>query len=129
MKKIFFYLLFLPFINWQSLLAQSSYTLTIERASESISFCAIATENNEVIAVVDSWRDGISELIRIDANGNITDSLVFSSMPNRFYSIRQIGQAIHENTYFGFGWQWTDFETPRYLWIFEFDDNFNIQRG
>jgi len=25
------------------------------------------------------------------------------------------------------GWQWTDFEGDRYLWIFEFDDDFTIQ--
>ncbi|MCL2040551.1 MAG: T9SS type A sorting domain-containing protein [Bacteroidales bacterium] len=129
MKKHLFLLLFLPIISWQSLWSQSSYTLTIERAGESVSPCAIATENNEVIAVLDrlGLEDGIAELIRIDANGNITDSLLFSSVPNRFNRIIQIGQSIHENTYLGLGVQWTGIETSKYLWIFEFDDNFNVQ--
>ena len=111
------------------MLAQTNYTLTIEKESECVSPCAIATENNEVIAVVNrnGVEHGISELIRIDANGNITDSLIFSSTPNRFYRIIQVGASIHEETYFGLGWQWTDLEDFRYLWIFEFDNNFNIQ--
>ncbi len=101
MGKHFFLFLFLSIISWQSLSSQeSSYTLTIERESGCISHCAIATKNNEVIAVVNSVGagNGTSELIRIDVNGNITNSLVFSSMPNRFYRISKIGQSIHEET-------------------------------
>ena len=129
MKKYLFLLLLLPVISWQSLLAQSDYTLTIERASESLSYCAIATENNEVLAVVNRLgaENGIAELLRIDASGNITDSLVFSSLPNRFYRISKIGQSIHKATYFGLGLQWDDFDASPYIWIFEFDDDFNIQ--
>ena len=129
MKKYLFLSLLLPIISWQTLLAQSSYTLTIERANESLSYCAIATENNEVLAVVNRFgaEEGIAELIRIDANGNIIDSLVFSSVPNRFYKISKIGQSIHEATYFGLGLQWGDNELLPHLWIFEFDDDFNIQ--
>ena len=117
-------------INGHTIFAQSSYSLTIEREEETVPCCAVSTENNEVIASLNRLRfgeqSGISELIRIDANGKITDSLVFSSIPNRFYKIAQIGQSIHEGTYFGFGWQWTDVGTSYYLWIFEFDDSFNI---
>ena len=128
MKKQLF-LLLLPLISWQILLAQDGYTLTIERDSDCVPTCVIATEDNEVIAVINRFgtETGISELIRIDASGNITDSLIFSSMSNRFYRIIQIGQSIHEETYFGLGWQWSDSEdSHRYLWVFEFDGEFNI---
>jgi hypothetical protein len=130
MKQQFFLLPLLLIISWQSLLAQGDYTLTIERESDCLSPCTIATKNNEIIAVLNRFgtENGISELIRIDVNGNITDSLIFSSMPNKFYKILQIGTSIHEGTYFGLGWQWNDTDASRYLWIFEFDDNFNVQR-
>ena len=79
MKKRLFLLLLLPLITWQTLLAQDGYTLTIDRVSDCVSPCVIATENNEVIAVINrnGMERGVSELIRIDANGNITDSLIF----------------------------------------------------
>jgi len=84
MKKFLLLLLFLPVISWQNLLAQSDYTLTIEREGVAASYCAIATENNEVIAVIRRYgEDGTAELIRIDANGNIIDSLVFSPPTNQ----------------------------------------------
>jgi len=126
MKKSFVLFLLLSIISWKTLLSQSNYTLSIEREYETISHCAIATENNDVIAIVNGSENGISELIRINESGNITDSLVFSSNPDRFYKIGQIGKSIHEDTYFGLGWQWTDFEGLFYLWLFEFDDDFNI---
>ena len=124
MKKYLFLPLFLLLIGWQNLLSQSDYTLTIERENDAVSYCAIATENNEVIAVV--FRHGgyaSSELIRIDVNGNIIDSRIFS--PSRMIS--QIGKSIHKDTYLGVGWQWITNPFRSLLWLFEFDDEFNIQ--